>query len=39
MGCEMKEAKISIIIPVYNTEAYLRNCLDSVLQQPGGILK
>lgn len=25
--------KISIIIPVYNTEAYLRQCLDSVLAQ------
>ena len=26
-------AKISIIIPVYNTEEYLRQCLDSVLLQ------
>ena len=25
--------KISIIIPVYNTEEYLRECLDSVIEQ------
>ena len=30
---EMKEEKISIIIPVYKVEAYLPKCLDSVLQQ------
>lgn len=24
---------ISIIVPVYNTEGYLRECLDSILQQ------
>lgn len=30
---EVKEDKISIIIPVYKVEAYLPKCLDSVLQQ------
>ena len=25
--------KVSIIIPVYNTEQYLRECLDSVVNQ------
>lgn len=28
-----KEVKISIIIPVYNTEKYLKQCLDSVINQ------
>lgn len=27
------EPKVSVIIPVYNTEQYLRQCLDSVTQQ------
>ena len=26
-------AKVSIIIPVYNVESYLRRCLDSVVNQ------
>ena len=27
------QPKVSVIIPVYNTEAYLRECLDSVVNQ------
>ena len=27
------EVKISVIIPVYNVEKYLRECLDSVVNQ------
>jgi glycosyltransferase involved in cell wall biosynthesis len=29
----MKQPKISVIIPVYNSQAYLRECLDSVVNQ------
>lgn len=29
----MQEAKISVIIPVYNSEKFLEKCLDSVLSQ------
>lgn len=29
----MKRPKISVIIPIYNTERYLRKCLDSVINQ------
>lgn len=30
----MNEVKVSIIVPVYNAEATLRRCIDSVLSQP-----
>lgn len=33
MQGEMEEVKISIIIAVYNTEKYLKQCLDSLLEQ------
>lgn len=29
----MKEIKVSVIIPVYNTELYLKECIDSILEQ------
>ena len=32
---ENKKPKLSVIIPVYNTEKYVRKCLDSVLKQQG----
>ena len=28
-----KQPKISVIIPVYNTEKYLRECLNSIINQ------
>lgn len=29
----MKKVKVSVIVPVYNTEKYLRKCLDSLVNQ------
>lgn len=29
----MREPKVSVIIPLYNVEEYLRECLDSVVNQ------
>ena len=29
----MSEYKVSVVIPVYNVERYLRQCLDSVINQ------
>jgi glycosyltransferase involved in cell wall biosynthesis len=30
---ELKMKKLSVIVPIYNTENYLRECLDSLVQQ------
>ena len=29
----MEKEKISVVIPVYNVEKYIRNCLDHVIAQ------
>ena len=29
----MQNEKISVIVPVYNVEPYLRQCLDSIVNQ------
>ena len=35
----METELISVIVPVYNVERYLRRCVDSILHQPIGILR
>ena len=30
---EERHAKISVIVPIYNVEKYLRKCLDSLVSQ------
>lgn len=32
---DMSHPEVSVVVPVYNVELYLSQCLDSVLQQPG----
>ncbi|MBQ1407867.1 MAG: glycosyltransferase family 2 protein, partial [Eubacterium sp.] len=32
-GTENKAPAISVIVPVYHVEKYLRRCLDSILNQ------
>ena len=29
-----KQPRVSVIVPVYKVEAYLRTCVDSILEQP-----
>ena len=29
----MKDAIISVVIPVYNVQQYLKKCVDSILEQ------
>lgn len=33
ISCEENVTIVSIIVPVYNTEQYLRKCIDSILEQ------
>ena len=33
MKCGMNNPKISVVIPVYNSESTIRRCVDSVLAQ------
>ena len=31
--CNFDSIKVSVIVPVYNVEAYLERCLDSLVKQ------
>ena len=33
MGCMCETAMVSIIVPIYNVEAYLKECIDSIRGQ------
>ena len=33
------EGKVSIIVPVYNVESYLNECIDSIINQTYGNLE
>ena len=35
--CENMSHEISVVIPVYNVEQYIRQCLDSIVNQTLGI--
>ncbi len=32
VSAEKKDPRVSVVVPVYNTEQYLRECLDSILE-------
>ena len=30
---EVQEIKVSVIVPIYNTEKFLKKCIDSIVNQ------